>query len=120
MSAENSVFGIIENFVEDRPTMKANNSDPGRMAELLTGEVNEALEVLDNPKELGKELADVLWFVVTMAHLKGIDIEKEVRDKAAYNSIRYPAGEFQRGDYQETYTRLKSESKYWEGVFYLD
>lgn len=77
MSAENSIFRIIENFIDDRPTMKENNTKDGRMAELLRGEVNEALEVIDDPEELGKELADVLWFVVQGAvegcHFSGGD-----------------------------------------------
>jgi NTP pyrophosphatase (non-canonical NTP hydrolase) len=96
MSLE-QVNELIINWVEDRPTLKANNADPLRIADLLQQEVLELNEelVTGNMEAAAIELADVYWFLVSIANLSGIDIEKEVREKAALNTLRYPAYLFQ-------------------------
>ena len=90
---------IVGNFIDDRPTMKANNADPDRMMALLQEEVSEVFASLDDPEHLPSELVDVIWFVLTIAHLKEIDLETAFREKTALNHLRYQARLFQDGDY---------------------
>jgi NTP pyrophosphatase (non-canonical NTP hydrolase) len=80
------------------------------MRELLLGEVDEYFAETD-PDAKAKELSDCLWFLITMAILTGVDLEKEIREKAAYNMIRYQAKYFQDGDYYEARRRVKAEEK---------
>jgi NTP pyrophosphatase (non-canonical NTP hydrolase) len=89
--------------------MAENNSDPNRMAQLLTEEVSEVLEVLDNPEKLAQELSDVVWFCITIAELNGIDLSETFREKAAFFHVRYQAQYFQEGDYDEARARVKRE-----------
>ena len=100
---------IVRNFLLDRPTMAQNNADPQRMAQLLTEEVQEALEVLDDPEKLGAELVDCIWFIMTIAELKNINLADEFGTKAAFNLVRYQAQYFQEGDYDEARARVKRE-----------
>ena len=102
---------MVGDWLADRPTMYENNQDPQRLIELLEGEVVEVAEVMDQPEKLGRELADVAWFLMTVANLKGIDLEAEVREKAAVNSLRYSANLFQEGDYEEARKQVKANEK---------
>jgi len=100
---------IVRNFLLDRPTMAQNNNDHQRMAQLLTEEVNEVLEVLDNPEKLASELVDCIWFIMTIAEIKGINLEDEFKTKSAFNLVRYQSKYFQEGDYDEARARVKRE-----------
>lgn len=40
-------------------------------------------------KEIGKELADVLWYLLLLGHDLNIDIEKALQQKLAENKKRY-------------------------------
>ena len=102
---------MVANFVKDRPILEENNQDPNRMANLLLEEVREAMEVLDDPVELGRELADIVFFTLSIANMKGIDMEEEFCEKVAYNLARYNAIYFQEGDYDEARARVKREER---------
>jgi NTP pyrophosphatase (non-canonical NTP hydrolase) len=90
------VFTIISNFVSDRPTMRENNLVNGRVEALLTEEVREFLEEQDLEKK-AREAVDIIWFLITWASINGIDIEAQIREKAAINTIHYPAHLFTNG-----------------------
>ena len=102
---------MVHNWIEDRPTMKANNQDKSRMMELLRLEVEELAEVIHDPEEVKGELIDVIFFAMTIADMMGIDVDAEFRDKHAFNLCRYAAGYFQDGDYDEARKRVKREEK---------
>ena len=108
---------MIGDFIEDRPIMQENNRIPGRIIQLLLNEVNEFVEVAGTDKQ-NEELADIVFFVCSIANIYGIDLEKEVREKTAVNHMRYPAVEFQEGDYYEVYSRLKEEGRKVKEEFY--
>src|SRR3989344_8665669 len=77
--------------------------NPKDMAISLSLEASEVLEhfqwkskeeiaqyVKKNKKEIGKELADVLYWVLLMSHDLGIDIEKISELKLKENAKKYP------------------------------
>lgn len=99
---------IVRNWALDRPTMAQNNLDPQRMKNLLTQEVEEAFEVLDDPEALAHELVDVVWMVLSIANMKDIDLTEEFREKAALNLVRYQAKFFQEGNYDEARAHVKA------------
>jgi NTP pyrophosphatase (non-canonical NTP hydrolase) len=123
-------FASIINFQIDRPVMHANND----VQQLIRLTQNEALELSETPppyqnlKEyLNQELADLLIFVVTLAHELNPDepvdqlIARIVMEKIALNHARYPAGDFQEGDYNETIAscrerthQLKTRQEFYE------
>lgn len=111
---------MVRNFVSDRPTLAENNNNPKRMAELLQEEVNEVIEVLDNPEMLRSELVDVVWFVLTIANLNDIDLEEAFKEKAALNHLRYQAHLFQDGDYYEARAKVKADEPEVLREFYSD
>ena len=102
-----SLKEIIENFNEDRPAMLR---DIPTLLGALMNEVEEAMEA--EGEELGRELADILIFVYTIAQWAGIDLESETREKIALNHIRYPASNFQEGDYWDIRKQIKSNPEY--------
>jgi len=62
---------------------------------LLKEEVIEAEEVLNNPSQLGKELADIVIFVISVSKIQKIDLEREILSKIKYNKKRtYKKGTF--------------------------
>jgi NTP pyrophosphatase (non-canonical NTP hydrolase) len=52
------------------------------------GEVAEALREEKSLEELGSELVDVLWNVMRMAELKGIDLDNAFDAKWKFNETR--------------------------------
>jgi hypothetical protein len=84
------VFTIIANFVNDRESMRTNNLVNGRVEDLLTEEVREFLEEQDLEKK-GREAVDIIWFLSSWAAIHGIDIEAQIREKAALNILHYEA-----------------------------
>lgn len=110
---------MVRDFTDDRPTMKENNQSTDRMIELLQQEMDEIKEVLDDPEHLARELVDSIFFIMTIANLKDIDLESEFREKVAYNMVRYEARFFQDGDYDESRKRVKQrERDEGDGWFY--
>lgn len=78
---------------------------PKNLAMALTGEVGELVEIFQWMTEeesrtattvqatrvrLEHELADVLLYLVRMADVLGIDLDRAARDKLAINDAKYP------------------------------
>lgn len=89
----------IEKCNADILANKVKNSFPTDDAvhefDLLKKEVIEAEEVIDDPEKLPAELADIAIFVMSLARMKGIDLEKEILQKIEYNKNRsYKAGTY--------------------------
>jgi hypothetical protein len=80
--------------------------------ELLKGEIQEFEE---NPT--WDEVADLVIFTITLANQMGLDVDEIVRTKIAYNHARYPAKDFQKGDYNEARLRGKQTENLWKPVF---
>lgn len=99
---------MIDRHNDDRPTFKRT---PEQYWLALVQELMEVHEALGT-EELGQELADVLIILESLAQATGIDLETETRDKLAFNCVRYPAKDFQTGDYRETRKRIKSGPDY--------
>ena len=47
-----------------------------------------------NKKEISHELADVLYWVLTMSHDLNIDLEKAFKEKMKINAKKYPISKF--------------------------
>jgi NTP pyrophosphatase (non-canonical NTP hydrolase) len=47
-----------------------------------------------NKKEISYELADVLYWVLTMSHDLNIDLEKAFQEKMKINAKKYPVSKF--------------------------
>lgn len=105
-----TVQRLVANFLEDRPTMKENNTFE-TVVSLLRGELDELVEIepTKDPVEIKQELADVLIFAYTLAHVLGVDAEEAIRTKVAYNTARYTAEAFKEG----SYTQSRSECRDW-------
>ncbi len=99
----------VSRFLSKRPTMLENNSHPGKVAELLQSEVDEALAVLDQPDKLGHELADILFFCFTIANSHGLDLDTAFKEKVQRNEAKYSPEYFQDGDYEENWLRARRE-----------
>lgn len=113
-----------KNFYEDRPVMKAHNSDPIELANLLMAEVRELAEAIEegDVDNIPRELADVFIFTLSMASMFEVDIYAEVMEKIMRNYLKYPARNFQEGTYEEARATSKQqwlESK-GEEEFYSD
>jgi hypothetical protein len=61
--------------------------------------------------EISSEAADVLIFLYAYASEMGFNLDEAVKTKLALNQARYPAKDFQSGDYQEKRTKCKQEWK---------
>jgi len=86
---------LIKKFVNDRDWNQFH--DPKDLAISLNLEASEVLEHFQwktkekiNKQELGKELADVLYWVLLMSSSLEIDLGHVFRDKMAENEKKYP------------------------------
>jgi len=82
---------LIAEFMQRRPAMVVNNSDPKRMVELLYQEVDELNVEIEagNVDKIAQELPDVAWFCLTIAQVYGIDLENAIWAKALRNEHKY-------------------------------
>lgn len=104
------ILSIIRDYIKDRPVMEENNQDPIQMLALLEAEIFEYEDEQD-PEKKKRELADITWFVLSMAILTGVDIEKEIREKAARNHLKRPAYLWKSGSYKEVDKKAREEWK---------
>ena len=118
MASLTEISQMLQDFSEDRPSLKENNT-PKVLMKLLAGEVAEASESLDDPENLASELSDVIIFALTIANQYGFDMDEEIRTKIAYNHARYNAVDFQ-GDYEQARLKGKSREKEVQPLFYGD
>lgn len=103
-------------WLEDRPLMKSNNSDPERVAKLLRNEVTELIEAItahsliqsqESLKEIGQEIADIFKYLLSVCFAFDVDLYSEVMEKTAFNTVRFPASSFKTGSYEEQYKSHK-------------
>jgi dCTP diphosphatase len=100
MTVESDIAKDLEEFSRARDWVKLET--PRNVATALVKEASEILEMfqwdLDNPMELAPErqqlmageIADVAMYLIRLADLTGVDIEKAVRDKLERNEQRFP------------------------------
>jgi dCTP diphosphatase len=96
----------LQNFADERDWNRFHS--PKNLAMALTGEVGELVELFqwlteDESKRVGQdpataravrdELADVLMFLVRLASVLDVDLDKAVAQKLAANARKYPAGD---------------------------
>lgn len=105
---------MVDNYKVDRPVMNRQDTFE-RLVFLLREEVD---EFTSEPS--GQELADIIFCSLALANDLGLDIEKEVREKMAYNMLRYVAEDFQQGEYSEARRRSKAREKEVKPMFYND
>jgi hypothetical protein len=103
-----------EAWVNARPLMQLNR-DNSWMIQALRDELTELEEVIEGEDihAIESEMADVIIFMLSLASNKGIDLMQATREKIASNFLRYPAVEFQEGDYQEQRQKCKAAWKNW-------
>lgn len=88
---------------------------PKNLAMALTGEVGELVEIFqwmteadslrataepERAQAIAAEMADVLFYLVRMADILGIDLNEAAKSKLAFNARKYPA-ELSRGSSQK-------------------
>lgn len=93
----------ISGFLTARPSMDDHNRIPGLLETNLALEAAEVLELhkmrslftdREYAHELGGELSDVLFYLLTFAYVYDIDLGGELLKKLKANEERFPAEEF--------------------------
>ncbi|MEK0325939.1 MAG: hypothetical protein QQN63_09575 [Nitrosopumilus sp.] len=79
---------MVKDWVEDRPTLKENNTLE-QVFFLLSQEMDEVEGVLHDRELIKSELPDLLFFLLTLANIHGIDLETEFREKVSLNILKY-------------------------------
>lgn len=100
---------MVKTFLQDRPVMEAHDQDKRSISILLGAETDELIDAVKtgDQKSIATELADVYWFLLKAADVFGVDLDAELAEKCARNHLKYPASEFQSGDYDEVVSKLK-------------
>lgn len=101
MSDIKDLTKIIVKFCEERDWEQFHN--PKDLALSLSLEASEVLEqfqwkskeeideyVVEHKNEIGKELADTIYWILLMSYYLKIDIAKEVKEKMKENRKKYP------------------------------
>lgn len=101
MSDIEELTAIIVKFCKDRDWEQFHN--PKDLALSLSLEASEVLEqfqwkseeeikkyVIEHKKDIAKELADVIYWVLLMSYYLKIDIAEELKDKMRENEKKYP------------------------------
>lgn len=107
--------GMVKRFCEERDWDRFHT--PKDLAIGISTEANELLALFrfrsdeesmallkDKRKEVGEELADVLYFTLRFAQMYGFDLSQELEDKLKEDAVRYPV-EKSRGSNRK-YTEL--------------
>lgn len=115
---QQSIQRRVGRFVEERPVMRDHDL-PERVVALMRGEIDELLDEMQwgkrepTPEEIEKvrlELADVVWYCMSLGNLLGFDVEQAVKDKIVINERRFPSHLFQGdGDFETIYQARKRE-----------
>jgi NTP pyrophosphatase (non-canonical NTP hydrolase) len=88
---------LMLDFVQSKGWLEADSAHPQTPKNIALSLVLEASEVLEhfqwgeqaeNPEELAGELADVLLYLMQLAHLHDIDLSAAVRSKLSHNKDR--------------------------------
>jgi len=96
---------LLKDWSTDRPLVHQNNT----LEKLLTLLQAEMVEFEESPDPT--ELADILIYALSIGNLMGWDMDQEVREKVALNSIRFPASSFQEGNYTEARLEAKRNER---------
>lgn len=67
----------------------------------------------ENIKNIGYEMADVIWYVFQLAHILNINLTTSMADKFDIVNAKYPVEKFQKGFDADFYYQQKA--KYREG-----
>lgn len=73
---------------ENKISKGFNTTDLDKEFCLLYGEVGEAYASRNNKEEFALELADIAIYLMSIAEMSGIDLEKTINDKMAINEKR--------------------------------
>lgn len=115
------------NWIKDRPVIE-NNNNLNQTPAMLANEVVELHDAMlvytHNPtpeqrKQVLQEASDVGLFLMAIFRMLNADMLEEIMEKLSYNSIRYPAAQFQDGDYKQTHRRLKKRQPKIKKEFYV-
>ena len=60
-----------------------------------------------NKEELGEEVADVFWYLITFCKREGIDLLDALEDKLHKNELKYPVEQFKGKHNEEFYVSQK-------------
>ncbi|MCK4261238.1 MAG: hypothetical protein KAX49_19855 [Halanaerobiales bacterium] len=98
------IFSMLENFVDDRSTMSAQNQNIHGMIGFLRGEIEELEEALGEEASddaIIEEASDLVILSISILQLLNGNIDN-VREKIGFNTLRYPAYLFHNGlSYEE-------------------
>lgn len=117
---------LEQNWISDRPIVKKNNT-LDRVGELLRIEAHELLDAITvysltqtewTRKDVLQEASDVGLFLMAVFRLLEADMLEEIREKTVFNSLRYPAGQCQEGEWTQVYPRLKANQQEVREEFY--
>lgn len=104
---------VLRTFADERDWAQFHS--PKNLAMALTGEVGELVEIFQwmteadsrdaavdpvRAQAIGAEMADVLFYLVRMADMLGIDLDTAAKSKLALNTRKYPA-DLSRGSSQK-------------------
>lgn len=125
MSAEQELTigdlqGIVYQWNHDRPSMLDHNLIPGSLetnialesAEVLeTYKLRNGMDEVEYREKLGGEMADVMWYLLLLAEIQGIDLNEEIMVKLAINTGKYRPEDFQgtRDDFPKQYLAIKKK-----------
>lgn len=98
---------LVDEFCDDRDWKKFHNIKDLAIglsieaSELLqiflwkdSDEVNSVLKNPDKIEDIEDEVADVLFFLLRIAHLNDIDLQAALKKKIIKNSLKYPISKF--------------------------
>ena len=96
---------ILKDWRDDRKILAERNTVPN-LIKMLDAELE---EFKADPNRT--ELADLGIVILNIALEMGLDLEVEIREKIALNTLRFPPSAFNSGDYEENRARCKSVEK---------
>ena len=112
----------VKAFIDARPVIKKHDTPRNVMGKIqeetkeLEEEVNHVGSFL-NSEQVNKvrlEAADVLFYLMTLGNIYQFDLEQALEDKLAINNYRFPAVQFQVGEYEEKYAEQKRKLGEWK------
>lgn len=118
----------VDHWLTDRPTMREDNHGGTTLLRLFCGEYEEFCEAcsgknkeeLRDCEEFKGELADLGLYLISIFHWLELDFVKVCMDKLSYNMLRYPAKDYQSGNFQDAmkWNRERTKRLKLKEVFY--
>lgn len=97
---------MVGDFQRDRPIMQKADS-PKHVIKLARVEMDEAEAEIGKPDRLATELADVMIYMMTLANVYELDLGEAIAEKVGRNILKFPAKNFQEGDYTQKVIQSK-------------